>query len=172
MTPDRFRYLLVRAREKFQLYEMDAEVEPPHNHRRLMAEIDAALAEPVGVVGEVVTDAEIINEATNWLSYFHAGNGYKEKWEGDSADLINFARAILTRYAPPPAPVAVEGSDVRYQFSVFDDEDEEQAGGEALTLDDAAREGSHYLAIYSQDGPHYLALRRVEVIPNPYEAQP
>jgi hypothetical protein len=54
--------------------------------------------------------------------------------------------------------------DVRYEFSVFDSEDCEQAGGSAPTLDDAIREGRNYLSQYNQDGPHKLELRRVLVL--------
>jgi hypothetical protein len=49
----------------------------------------------------------------------------------------------------------------RYEFSVLDSDDCEQAGGSAPTLDDAIREGRNYLAQYKQDGPHKLQLRRV-----------
>jgi hypothetical protein len=52
----------------------------------------------------------------------------------------------------------------RYEFSVIDSEDCEQAGGSAPTLDDAIREGRNYLRQYSQDGPHKLELRRVLVL--------
>jgi hypothetical protein len=30
----------------------------------------------------------------------------------------------------------------------------------------ALSEGQHYLAMYSQDGPHSLEIRRVEVLPH------
>jgi hypothetical protein len=52
----------------------------------------------------------------------------------------------------------------RYEFSVLDSDDCEQAGGSAPTLDDAIREGRNYLRQYNQDGPHKLELRRVLVL--------
>jgi hypothetical protein len=54
--------------------------------------------------------------------------------------------------------------DDRYEFSVVDSDDCEQAGGSAPTLDDAIREGRNYLRQYNQDGPHKLELRRVLVL--------
>jgi hypothetical protein len=54
--------------------------------------------------------------------------------------------------------------DTSYEFSVFDDDYVEQAGGTAPTLEQAWSEGQHYLAIYSEEGPHVLELRRVERI--------
>jgi len=60
-----------------------------------------------------------------------------------------------------PAPgVAVD----RYEFSVFDSDDQEMAGGDAATLSEVVAEGRHYLRQYSQDGPHKLELRRVLVL--------
>lgn len=54
--------------------------------------------------------------------------------------------------------------DTSYEFSVLDDNGEEQAGGTSPTLEQAWNEGQHYLAIYSEDGPHLLEVRRVERI--------
>jgi hypothetical protein len=100
-----------------------------------------------------------------------AYNSYSYADGGDAADrmkdAIDAARAALN--APPLAPISV-GEDTRYEFSVFDREDEEQAGGSAQTLAEALREGSHYMSVYSQDqefGPYRLELRRVETIPLP-----
>jgi hypothetical protein len=72
-------------------------------------------------------------------------------------------RAVLARYCRPaltPVPVSE-----RFEFSVFDSEYEEQAGGTAPTYSQALSEGLHYLSVYSQDGPHSLELRRVQVLP-------
>ncbi len=57
--PPDFRALLARARQKFHEYEMDAEGDAPHEHRRLMQEIDAALSaapqqEPKGLHGKYI----------------------------------------------------------------------------------------------------------------------
>jgi len=52
----------------------------------------------------------------------------------------------------------------RYEFSVLDSDDCEQAGGSAPTLDGAIQEGRNYLRQCNQDGPHKLELRRVLVL--------
>jgi hypothetical protein len=73
-------------------------------------------------------------------------------------------REALTRYARPttePVPVTE-----RFEFSVFNSEYEEQAGGTAPTYAQALSEGQHYLSQYSQDGPHSLEIRRVELLPH------
>ena len=84
----------------------------------------------------------------------------------DSLQLVvDNARNILrSRWAYPaaePVPVAE-----RFEFSVFNSEYEEQAGGTAPTYAQALSEGQHYLSQYSQDGPHFLEIRRVEVLPH------
>jgi hypothetical protein len=79
-------------------------------------------------------------------------------------ECIEWTRYALTRYATPqPAPVPVTE---RFEFSVFNSEYEEQAGGTAPTYAQALSEGQHYLSQYSQDGPHSLEIRRVEVLPH------
>jgi hypothetical protein len=79
------------------------------------------------------------------------------------------ARAALLQQLSAPAPVAVPvAADVQYEFSVLDGDDCEQAGGSAPTLDDAIREGQHYLSQYNRAwDPHRLELRSVQVIPLP-----
>lgn len=57
--------------------------------------------------------------------------------------------------------------DTSYEFSVFDDNCEEQAGGTAPTLEQAWDQGQHYLSVYSEDGPHILEVRRIERISIP-----
>lgn len=65
-----------------------------------------------------------------------------------------------------PAPVPVpEACDAWYEFSVFDEHYEEQAGGSSPDLEALRREAAHYHAVYSQDGPHTVQMRRVEVLP-------
>ena len=71
------------------------------------------------------------------------------------------ARVVLAgqqggRLPVPEAP--------RYEFSVYDADYVEQAGGSAPTYAQALSEGKRYLAQYQQDGPHTLELRRVEVL--------
>jgi len=86
----------------------------------------------------------------------------------DSLQLVvDNARNILRSRWGRPAIEPVPVSDVRYEFIVSDAEtDEPQASGEASTLEEAQREGRHYLAMYEEDGPMRLELRRVEVLPH------
>jgi hypothetical protein len=89
------------------------------------------------------------------------GLGWQSKDPEDGAVL--FAKEVLARWSRPaiePVPVSE-----RFEFSVFDEEYEEQAGGPAPTYDEALSYGRHYLAQYQQDGPHSLEIRRVEVLP-------
>jgi hypothetical protein len=86
-------------------------------------------------------------------------------------ELLSYSRALITRWGRPvikPVPAAGERlpgcAHERFEFSVFDSEYEEQAGGTAPTYTEALSYGQHYLATYSQDGPHSLELRRVEVL--------
>ena len=71
---------------------------------------------------------------------------------------LDFAAVLLERQQLQSV------AEVRYEFSVFNSEHEWQAGGDAQMLEDAQREGAHYLAQYLQDGEHYLELRRVEIL--------
>jgi hypothetical protein len=79
---------------------------------------------------------------------------------------LNTAEIILAhvRCAAPPAS-EVQGVAVdRYEFSVFDSDDQEMAGGDAATLSEVVAEGRHYLRQCNKDGPHKLELRRVLVL--------
>jgi hypothetical protein len=81
-----------------------------------------------------------------------------------TVEALAWANYCLARFGRPaikPAPVAE-----RFEFSVFNSEYEEQAGGAAPTYAQALSEGQHYLSEYSQDGPHSLEIRRVEVLPH------
>jgi hypothetical protein len=116
-------------------------------------------------VSEVLTD-EAIEELT-WRHTCEIGDlGVGIAVE----DAPAFIRAALARWGRPtikPVPVAerLPGcAHERFEFSVFDSEYEEQAGGTAPTYAQALSEGQHYLAMYSQDGSHSLELRRVEVL--------
>lgn len=65
----------------------------------------------------------------------------------------------------PPFPVAEEPpTTVCYEFEVRDEHDQTVASGKAPTMEDAQREGRHYLAQYQQDGPCTMKVRRVEVL--------
>lgn len=50
--------------------------------------------------------------------------------------------------------------DIHYAWELHDDEGEWQAGGSAITLESAEREGNRYLQTYAQDGPHKLIIER------------
>jgi len=110
-------------------------------------------------VSEVLTD-EAIEELT-WRHTCEIGDlGVGVAVE----DAPAFIRAALARWGHPttePVPVAE-----RFEFSVFNSEYEEQAGGTAPTYAEALSYGQHYLSQYSQDGPHSLEIRRVEVLPH------
>jgi hypothetical protein len=83
------------------------------------------------------------------------------------AQIHRAATLLQQQAAPAPVPVPV-AADVRYEFSVLDGDHCEQAGDSAPTLDDAIREGQHYLSQYNRAwDPHRLELRRVETIPLP-----
>jgi hypothetical protein len=144
-------------------YELDAETGYTTNDgvritHPTVTEARAALAQPEP---QGPTDEEL------WELYDEMG-GVPE----DSAWCLNYARAVLARWGRPaiePVPVAerlLGSASERFEFSVFDSEYEEQAGGTAPTYSQALSEGLHYLAVYAQDGPHSLELRRVEVLPH------
>jgi hypothetical protein len=76
------------------------------------------------------------------------------------------AEAILAHPAAINAQLAPVPVTERFEFSVFNSEYEEQAGGNAPTYAEALSYGQHYLSQYSQDGPHSLEIRRVEVLPH------
>ena len=80
-----------------------------------------------------------------------------------AAGILTLAAQLLGEAPTRPQPVAVSE---RFEFSVFDSECEEQAGGTTPTYDEALGYGQHYLAQYQQDGPHTLEVRRVEILPH------
>jgi hypothetical protein len=49
--------------------------------------------------------------------------------------------------------------ETHYEWELVDVFDEWQAGGSCNDLEGAKREGLHYHAQYSQDGPHRLIIR-------------
>jgi hypothetical protein len=98
-----------------------------------------------------------------WATWLRQG-GCLESAHCELSDLM---LAVLARWGRPAAPPAPEVQGVavdRYEFSVFDSDDQEMAGGDAATLSEAVAEGRHYLRQYNQDGPHKLELRRVLVL--------
>ena len=121
----------------------------------VITKADAALAqpEPEGVpprVGHILRLAEIIREV----------DGNHDKGAAALAEAI-LAHPAAINTQPAPVPAAE-----RFEFSVFNSEYEEQAGGNAPTYAEALSYGQHYLSQYSQDGPHSLEIRRVEVLPH------
>jgi len=51
-----------------------------------------------------------------------------------------------------------------YEWELQDASGEWVAGGSANEKDAVHREGMHYLAVYLQDGPHILTIRRHQVL--------
>ena len=101
-------------------------------------------------VGHILRLAEIIREV----------DGNHDKGAAALAEAI-LAHPAAINTQPAPVPAAE-----RFEFSVFNSEYEEQAGGNAPTYAEALSYGQHYLSQYSQDGPHSLEIRRVEVLPH------
>ena len=97
----------------------------------------------------------------------HSGTDETRQATLTASDLEALARWGRSTIKPMPVAERLPGSaSERFEFSVFDSEYEEQAGGTAPTYSQALSEGLHYLAVYAQDGPHSLELRRVEVLPH------
>jgi hypothetical protein len=126
------------------------------------AAVSAALAQPEGE-GPTEDQLDVVVIAIQSLTP-HPSNTDSHNLETVDRGRKILQRAITRWGHPTPQPIPVSE---RYEFSVYDEEDCEQAGGDASTLEDAMREGSHYLAQYQQDGPHRLELRRVSVLPLP-----
>jgi hypothetical protein len=74
--------------------------------RAVLAARPAAPALPVE--GERPSDEEIILQAGKFLAYSDAHMGDPAHWEGSDADLLAFARAVLSRWGRPAAPAAPE----------------------------------------------------------------
>jgi hypothetical protein len=126
------------------------------------AALSTALAQPEP---EGVGDEELLR-TYGLAKRDHCYEGPMDDWpkRAERAATVAGIRAVLARYARPtiePAPVTE-----RFEFSVFNGEYEEQAGGTAPTYAEALSYGQHYLSQYSQDGPHSLEIRRVEVLPH------
>lgn len=124
--------------------------------------------EPQGFTPDHVNLMCFAFEREPWATWLRRG-GCLESAHCELSDLM---LAVLARWGRPaiePVPVAerlLGSASERFEFSVFDSEYEEQAGGTAPTYSQALSEGLHYLAVYAQDGPHSLELRRVEVLPH------
>ena len=134
-------------------------------------------APDVGEVGAVVADLRY--EAAN---YSNRGFSTDARRCRRAATLLQQQQHLLTlagaeldrlmaQQQAAPAPVAVaerlpgEGEViVRFEFEVLDEHNQTVASGDAPTLEEAAREGRHYLGQYEKDGPCTLELRRVEVL--------
>jgi hypothetical protein len=57
------------------------------------------------------TDDEIFAEATKFLYFSFAHMGDPNKWDGTDADLLAFARAVLTRWGTPANTINQEDYD-------------------------------------------------------------
>lgn len=136
--------------------------------RAVLATRPAAPPAPVPAEGEA-------GELVQWLERMaKAGmGGLDELNAARAATLLQQQAAELAELRSRAAPVPVEGGDVQYEFSVFDGDGCELAGGSAPTLQDAIREGEHYLSQYNREGDlPLLELQRVEIIALPYRAIP
>jgi hypothetical protein len=110
-------------------------------------------APEVGELGELV------------LSLRETAARLDDDWYHASARIMRSAATLLQQLsAPAPVVVPVVPVIVRYEFEVLDEFDQTAASGDAATLEEAGREGRHYLRLYQQDGPCTLELRRVEVL--------
>ena len=111
----------------------------------------------VGELGELV-------DTLGWIAAQLGDIG----WSDDSASVARSATLLQQLSTPAPAVVPVAGEApvaiVHFEFEVLDQYDQDVASGDAPTLEEAAREGHHYLQQYQQDGPCTLELRRVEVL--------
>jgi hypothetical protein len=106
-------------------------------------------------------------ELVKWLLTY-ASEEFGPSSDHPDAARITRAAALLQPLSAPAPEVVPVAADVQYEFSVLDGDDCEQAGGSAPTLDDAIREGQHYLSQYNRAwDPHRLELRSVQVIPLP-----
>ena len=123
----------------------------------------AALARWGCVAAPVVPVEGEVGELVAWLN--DAVDGAMEMgWETAGFAMRRAAVLLQQQAAPAPVVVPVVPVIVRYEFEVLDEFDQTAASGDAATLEEAGREGRHYLRLYQQDGPCTLELRRVEVL--------
>jgi hypothetical protein len=179
-----WRTLCTELTNKLQGY---ASANPHHDSDALVARARAALAQPepagVGPTDEELMEirdaaycpgADEVNDEEDLMwqytsdyidrLYEHGSVQEQQEYEAKGLRAVFDAGARWGRPAPPPALQPVP-ADTRYEFSVMNGDYVEQACGSAPTLNQARDEGLRYLAQYSQDGPHTLELRRVEVLP-------
>jgi hypothetical protein len=139
---------------------------PAVTHSQLTALIGEALehwgrpatppAPEPGEVGQLV--AWLKEEAEAYLNT--CGTNLASQNLDNAATLIQQQDAELAALRGVPVSPALI---VRFEFEVLDEHDQTVASGDASTLEEAAREGRHYLSEYQQDEPCKLELRRVEV---------
>lgn len=129
-------------------FERLTSLKPVHSPPPTSVEPPAA-----GEVPELVKGLQLISDGMGALGH-------------DSDSWLATRAAALLQQLGQPAPVPAP-AEISYQFSVFDSDLLEQAGGAAPTYLQAVDEGLRYLAQYQQDGPHSLELRRVEILPLP-----
>jgi hypothetical protein len=122
----------------------------------------AALARWGCVAAPVVPVEGEVGELVAWLYSMRELAGEYNPEEQRRYDRA--ATLLQQQAAPAPVVVPVVPVIVRYEFEVLDEFDQTAASGDAATLEEAGREGRHYLRLYQQDGPCTLELRRVEVL--------
>ena len=83
--------------------------------------------------------------------------------EADAKCMGGWIVPTVEQTTPPASEVQGVAVD-RYEFSVFNSDDEQVAAGGARDFEVVFAEGRHYLRQYNSDGPHRLELRRVLVL--------
>ena len=127
------------------------------------AELDRLMAQQLSAPAPAAPEVGGVGDAVQWLLHHASDRG-----EQPDGPCTRAATLLQRLSAPAPVVVPVAGevavAIVRFEFEVLDEHDHDLASGEASTLEEAAREGRHYLGQYEQDGPCTLELRRVEVL--------
>jgi hypothetical protein len=109
-----------------------------------------------GEVGELVAALEADAECVT--------AGQPDLMQLTDKQLTRIAQLLKTSTQPADIDPGFSADLLRYEFSVHDNHDMEVAGGDAATFGEVLAEGRHYLSQYSQDGPHRLEFRCVQVM--------
>jgi hypothetical protein len=163
---DTFRVLCAELADALDAWQLGGGPPEDTADADLIARARTALAQPEP---EGVGDEELLRTYGK-AKREHCYDGPIDDWprRAERAATVHGLRAVIaadrTRYARPTAESVPMAE--RFEFSVFNTEYEEQAGGTAPTYAEALSYGQHYLSQYSQDGPHSLEIRRVEVLPH------
>ena len=117
----------------------------------------ALLAQPVPEGPKPVVDYSRVPEIATEAQIRSAAQ-YLVKKRNCDGDLISAIEYAIARWGRPTLQPVWD--DIHYVWELHDDEGERQAGGSAITLESAEREGNRYLQAYAQDGPHKLIIER------------